>query len=98
MNIGNAIQWMRKQRDLTQVQLAKRCKIAQTSLSQIEKGHKYPSQKTLAKIAKALNTSIAAIELQALEEKDFPGKEAYKTWQLGISPSLEMLFKMRTGS
>jgi transcriptional regulator with XRE-family HTH domain len=49
MNIGIAIRSIRKQLDITQYELADRCNISQTSLSQIENGVKRPSARTIKK-------------------------------------------------
>jgi len=56
MNLGKPIKEIRKNRGMSQVVLAKRCGISQTSLSQIESGEVVPTKKTLLKIAVRLHT------------------------------------------
>ncbi|HCD18965.1 XRE family transcriptional regulator [Macrococcoides caseolyticum subsp. caseolyticum] len=58
MNIGNTIKTIRKQRKMTQQQLADQMGISRSYLSDIENGNKNPSAKTLEKLAKKLNVSI----------------------------------------
>lgn len=48
----------RKEKELTQVELAKQAGIAQSFLSNIENGRQSPSLKNLQKIAKALDISL----------------------------------------
>lgn len=68
MHIGHAIRILRIQLKLTQEQLALEADIATSNVSRIEKGQRQPSQKLLAKLAAALNTTpsklYAACELQ----------------------------------
>jgi transcriptional regulator with XRE-family HTH domain len=78
MDIGNAIKTIRKARKLTQEQMQKKSRISQTSLSQIEGGHKQPTKNSLARIAKALNVPVAAIYIVAMEPGDFPNQRAFK--------------------
>jgi len=58
MNIGSTIKAIRKQRKMTQQQLADEMKISRSYLSDIENGNKNPSTKTLESLAKKLNVSI----------------------------------------
>lgn len=54
MNIGSAIKFCRTQRDLTQGELAERAEISVSYLSQLEKGRRDSTIKTIEKIAIAL--------------------------------------------
>ncbi|MEY9140404.1 MULTISPECIES: helix-turn-helix domain-containing protein [Mammaliicoccus] len=58
MSIGNTIKEIRKQRKLTQQELADELKISRSYLSDIENGNKNPSIKTTEKLAKKLNVSV----------------------------------------
>lgn len=91
MNIGTAIKKIRLEKKLSQGELAKAIEISQTSLSQIEKGLKRPSSKTLDKICKIFDVPETIIHLYALEESDIPKskKELYKA----LYPSLEVMLK-----
>ena len=70
MNIGQAIKDLRAKKGYDQYTLAKIIKISQTSLSQIECNHKRPSAKNLGLICLALDVSLGAIYLKAIEEED----------------------------
>lgn len=89
MNIGNTIKEVRKEKGISQGELAKLCEISQTSLSQIETGAKSPSKNTLEKICRHLEVSEALIYVLSLEEEDIPEnkKDIYKT----IYPSVRNL-------
>lgn len=58
---------VRKQRKLSQMELAKKVNVSTPFISEIEKGKKQPSLKTLQKLAAALNCTID--ELVNGEEK-----------------------------
>lgn len=75
MNLGLGIRKIRTDKGLLQGELAKKCKISQTSLYQIEKGLKRPSGKTLEIICKKLEIPETLIYLYALEESDIPEKK-----------------------
>lgn len=72
MNIGNAIQTLRKKQGLNQLELAEKCGITQAALSRIENGIKKPGSTTLDKLCKELKTSKSLIYLIAIEGDDVP--------------------------
>ena len=55
--LGNNIKRLRRQKNLSQEQLALEAKLDLTTVSEIESGLRNPSIKTLLKLAKALNTT-----------------------------------------
>ena len=57
--LNERISYMRKKRNMTQSELAKKSKLSQSTIAQIESGRKDPSVKTLEKLAGALNIHIA---------------------------------------
>jgi transcriptional regulator with XRE-family HTH domain len=59
--IGKNIQKLRLKNNLTQVELAYASEIEENTLNRIEKGKTNPTAKTLLRIAKALNVSLAEI-------------------------------------
>lgn len=85
MNIGYVIKVLRKQRKLTQEQIALDAEIATSNVSRIEKGLRQPSQVVLQKISKALGTSpavlYAACELPHASIPEFLENEQRKAWQ-----------------
>jgi len=91
MNIGVVIQDLRKSKGLTQAELAAKCKITQTSLSQIETGAKKPSPTTMKLICKSLGVPEPYLHLMAIEESDVPKerKEMYKQFFPTIKTMME---------
>ena len=72
MNIGLAIKAIRKKLAITQYELAERCELSQTSLSQIETGVKRPSQRTISKVCTVLDIPESVIYIVAMQEADVP--------------------------
>ena len=56
--LGKRIKELRKEKGLTQEQLAETVGIEPNNLSRIEKGRNYPTPENLSKIANALNVSV----------------------------------------
>ena len=96
MNIGLAIQQIRKELGHTQFELAERCGLSATSLSQIENGHKRPSQKTIKRICIELDVPEVVIYLAAMQETDIP--ENKKTVYKLIYPSIMSLVMQMVNS
>src|SRR6201996_4892119 len=72
MNIGLAIKSIRKKLSITQYELAEKCNLSQTSLSQIETGVKRPSQRTINKICMVLDIPESILYIVAMQETDVP--------------------------
>jgi transcriptional regulator with XRE-family HTH domain len=72
MDIGNSIKLIRKKLGISQIDLAEKCNISQTSLCQIETGAKRPSAKTLKKLCDELQVPESVIYLLAIEQTDIP--------------------------
>ncbi len=75
MNIGLAIKSIRKKLSITQYELAEKCEISQTSLSQIETGVKRPSQRTINKVCQVLDIPESIIYIVAMQEADVPASK-----------------------
>lgn len=77
-NFGNNVARLRKQRGMTQIELAKEIGVNKQTISNIEKGESYPTFNNLEKISTVLNAS--AIQLFGTpEEIDlFDAQEALK--------------------
>lgn len=58
MNLGQKIRELREKKDLSLRELAKNLDISAAFLSDIELGRRYPSEKVLSGIARALETSV----------------------------------------
>lgn len=52
---------LREERGLTQVQLAERSGVDQADISRIERGSAFPNEKTLIRIAEALDANLALV-------------------------------------
>ena len=63
---------IRKKRGISQIDLAEKCDISQTSLCQIETGAKRPSTRTLKKICETLQVPESVIYLLAIQYNDIP--------------------------
>src|SRR5260370_14557369 len=59
VNIGEVIRTYRGQRSLSQCDIERRTGLLRCYLSRVEKGHTVPSLETLAKIAEAMDISLA---------------------------------------
>ncbi len=75
MNIGSAIKSIRKKLSITQYELADKCDLSQTSLSQIETGIKRPSQRTITKVCAVLDIPESIIYIVAMQESDVPASK-----------------------
>ena len=89
MNIGSAIKSIRTKLGMLQSELADKCEISQTALSQIETGKKRPNPRTLTKICSALDVPTSIIYIIAMEDIDVPvtKKAAYEL----VFPSIKAL-------
>ncbi len=72
MNIGFAIQTIRKSKNISQLELSEKCGISQAALSQIENGIKKPGTKTLDKICSVLNISQSLLYVLSINQEDVP--------------------------
>lgn len=72
MKEGTAIKMIRKKQHISQVELAKRCSISQTSLSQIENNLKRPRGKTLKKLCAAMEVPESIVYILGIEHSDVP--------------------------
>ena len=89
MNIGLAIKAIRKKLAITQYELAEKCELSQTSLSQIETGVKRPSQRTISKVCSVLDIPESIIYIVAMQEADVPPSKK-SVYEL-VYPSIKSL-------
>lgn len=94
MNIGVAIKKIRLKKELRQKEFSEKIGISQTYLSQIEKGRKNPSLKTLKMIAEDSGIPLPAllwfgVELEDVEERK---KDAYKIIKPSLDANINSLF------
>ena len=70
MSFAVRLKELRKQAHLTQVELAKRLGIGQSSYADWERGKKKPTQENLVKIAQVLNVSVDYLVGNSEEKSD----------------------------
>lgn len=89
MDLGNVIKSTRKQKGLTQNELASLCGITQTYLSQIEGNLKEPNLSTLRAISDNLNIPLPILFFLSMTKDDVqPNKR--KAFEI-VSPSVKSL-------
>jgi len=76
VQVGARIKLLRKQKKLTQAQLAKVVGVDATLINKIEKGHTTSSLNTLNKIAEALNVSIIDLLEEYSQKNDHKSSTA----------------------
>ena len=94
-NLGNTIRFYRKQKRLSQAELAEKANISVTFLSKIECGIKFPTSETLSGLANGLD-----VEVYQLFRND---KTPFEKWTLferfkkditkNINDTLETIYK-----
>lgn len=72
MKLGNSIKIFRKNRSLTQSQLAEMCEISTTYLSLIESEKKEPALPLVKVIAEKLNIPLPILIFSAITNEDIP--------------------------
>lgn len=78
MDLGNAIKTIRKQKKITQKQLAELCEISTNALCSIETGLSFPSKATISRICAALNIPESYLLFFSISEDEIPeDKRAY---------------------
>ncbi len=72
MDLGNAIKTLRKQKKITQKQLAELSEISTNALCSIETGQSFPSKATISKICSSLKIPESYLLLFSITEDDIP--------------------------
>lgn len=72
MDFGQAIRTLRKERDLTQTQLAERCFVSTNAVNAWENGRAYPPKGSVERLCKAFGVSVAYFMMASIGECDFP--------------------------
>ena len=72
MDIGSAIKILRKQRNISQKELANKCGLSTNSICNIENNISFPQKSTITKICQTLNIPSAYLLFFALSEDDIP--------------------------
>ncbi len=87
MDLGNTIKTIRKNKNIRQIDVAEKCSISLTYLSQIENNKKEPSLNLLKDISNCLGIPIPVLFFLSMREDDIPDNkmEAYRI----VSPSIQ---------
>jgi transcriptional regulator with XRE-family HTH domain len=72
MNIGTAIKTIRKEKSISQKELAEKCDISVNALSQIEINSSFPQKSTINKICEALSIPVSYLLFFAIDDEDIP--------------------------
>jgi transcriptional regulator with XRE-family HTH domain len=70
MELGRTIQYLRKQRKITQGEMGKRIGMSVNNLSMIETGQTFPPPATIKKICEAMGLSVAYIIIHSMSAED----------------------------
>lgn len=97
-HIGTAIRRVRINLGLNQQDIGEKCGISQTSISQIEKGHKTPTTNNLKKICEVLNVHECYLRLLCVEISDVPEvrRQTYTTLTPAMKTIIEQMFNYNT--
>lgn len=77
MKIGASIKKCRQRAGMSQEELARKAKLTQSYISNVEKGKPMPRAATLKKIASALRIPMPVLVAMSLERKDAENKKMY---------------------
>lgn len=91
MNIGQALIKARKDKGLRQNEVAKRIKISQTYLSQIENGSKVPAIEMISKLAKCYDIPFAVMAWYSITEQDI--KKNKLAIYLNLKPTVDAMIR-----
>jgi len=91
MKIGKAIKLCRTRAGLSQLELAKKSKVSQGYIANIEKNNLTPTQKVLIRIADALRIPPVVLTFLATEPSDI--KKSKKKLYTSLKPVLEGLIE-----
>ncbi len=89
MKLGDSIKAFRKERKLTQAQLAELCGITTTYLSLVENGKKEPTVALMKTIATQLKVPLPVLLFSAITPEDIP--EEKKGFFNVIKPSIDSM-------
>lgn len=89
MDIGNTIKFFRKEKRLSQIDLAQKCGITSTYLSLIENGKKEPTIALVRVIAEKLEIPLPVFLFSAITDNDIP--EDKKDFFNMVKPSVEKI-------
>ena len=97
LNLGQRIADIRRSKGINQLQLAEMADISKEHLSNLERGNKLPSAKTLAKISNALEVSLDTLvgvgNFQSHIEVDVQFQSLLSTYSIAEKDALFAIFR-----
>lgn len=72
MDLGNAIQTLRKEQKVSRKELAERSNLSVTALYNIENNLSFPSKDTIDKLCSSLNIPVSYLMFYSITEDDIP--------------------------
>ena len=72
MDLGNAIQTLRKEQKVSRKDLAERCNLSVTALYNIENNLSFPSKDTIDRICSSLSIPVSYLMFFSITEDDIP--------------------------
>ncbi len=95
MNLGHTIKYFRNQRQIRQDDLANRCSVTVSYLSQLENNKKNPSLKLLSNISDELKIPLPVLFVLSMNDNDIPEikKEAFNSIVPPFQSYITELFK-----
>lgn len=72
MNLGNAIQTLRKEQKVSRKELAERSNLSVTALYNIENNLSFPSKDTIDRLCSALNIPVSFLMFYSITDDDIP--------------------------
>lgn len=75
MNVGEAIKNLRKNKGISQKDLAQECGLSANSMCSIEKNESFPSKDSIEKICKALDIPVSYLMFFSVTDDDIPAEK-----------------------
>jgi transcriptional regulator with XRE-family HTH domain len=92
MNLGSAIKSIRKEKGLSQKELAEKCELSVNAISQIEINAAFPQKGTINRICEVLGLPVSYLLFFSINEEDVP-EEKRKTFNALNSAIKELLLE-----
>ncbi len=75
MNVGDAIKNLRKNKGLSQKDLAQKCGLSANAMCSIEKNEAFPSRDSIDRICKALEIPTSYLMFFSVTDEDIPAEK-----------------------
>lgn len=75
MNVGDAIKSIRKNKGLTQKELAQKCSLSANAMCAIEKNESIPTRESIDRICKALDIPTSYLLFFSVTEEEIPAEK-----------------------